>query len=156
MDVQTRRVDGILICSIQGRIDGYGAQRLAEAVTADLYDDDHAVILDLERVQYISSAGIRVFLSLKKDLKGRNGLLALCCVGEYPKKVLDMAGVMPIFSTYATCEEAVSACSRSVELSSTIMTIFLSLSLMRDNAFMPNGFFSDSLTMVSSFLFFIG
>ncbi|WP_292730797.1 STAS domain-containing protein [Methanoculleus sp.] len=120
MELQTERRDGILTFLIRGRLDGYGAGELSDAVQASLQDDDRSVVFDLAGLSYLSSAGIRILIAVKKQLKERNGILALAGIQEYPKNVLDMAGVTPIFSLYPGVEEAVSACRRPQDSLSVI------------------------------------
>jgi len=120
MDLATERRDGILTFVMRGRLDGYGAGELSDAVQASLQDDDRSVVFDLAGVSYLSSAGIRVLLAVKKRLKERSGVLALAGVQEYPKSVLDMAGVTPVFSLYPTVGEAVLACRKPQDSLSVI------------------------------------
>ncbi len=120
MDLDTERRDGILTFVMQGRLDGYGAGELTDAVQASLQDDDRSVVFDLTGITYLSSAGIRVLIATKKRLKERGGILALAGVQEYPKKVLDTAGVTPVFSLYTDAGEAVAACRRPVDSLSVI------------------------------------
>ena len=120
MELQTERRDGILTFAIQGRLDGYGAGQLSDAVQASLQDDDRSIVFDLTGLSYLSSAGIRVLLAVKKQLKERSGILALAGMQEYPRNVLDMAGVAPVFSIYAGVEEAVAACRRPQDSLSVI------------------------------------
>ncbi|MDV2482012.1 STAS domain-containing protein [Methanoculleus sp. Wushi-C6] len=123
MDLATERRDGILTFVMRGRLDGYGASRLSDALQASLQDDDRSIVFDLAGVSYLSSAGIRVLLAAKKRLKERSGTLALAGMQEYPRNVLDMAGVTQIFSFYPGVEEAVSACRRSQDSLSVINEI---------------------------------
>ncbi len=120
MELETERRDGILTFIIRGRLDGYGAGQVSDAVQASLQDDDRSVVFDLAGLNYLSSAGIRVLIAVKKQLKERNGTLALAGMQEYPKNVLDMAGVTPIFSIYSGVEEAVVACRRPQDSLSVI------------------------------------
>lgn len=123
MELQIERIDGILTFSMRGRLDGYGAGQVSDAVQASLQDDDRSIVFDLAGVNYLSSAGIRVLIAAKKQLKERNGILALAGMQEYPKSVLDMAGVASVFSTYAGVEEAVAACRRPQDSLSVINEI---------------------------------
>jgi len=120
MDIKTERRDGILTFAIRGRLDGYGAGQLADAVEASLQADDRSVVFDLAGMSYLSSAGIRILIATKKRLKERGGTLALAGIQDYPKSVLDMAGVTPIFSLYPDLEVAVAACRRSKDSLSVI------------------------------------
>jgi anti-anti-sigma factor len=73
-----------------------------------LSDDDRDLVIDLAGSSYLSSGGIRVFNALKKEMKRRSGRFALASVGEYPKKVLDMAGFLSVFDMFPDTGAAVS------------------------------------------------
>jgi anti-anti-sigma factor len=96
-----------LIFFISGRLDAFGAQQLDEWIRGALHDDDRELVLDITGSTYLSSGGLRTFNALKKEMKRRNGRFALAGVGEYPKKVLDMAGFSTIFDTYPTANDAI-------------------------------------------------
>lgn len=115
VDIQAERTDGGIILAVSGRLDGFGAQQLQEAIEQGVRDDDRFVIIDMAAVPYLSSAGIRIFLAGKKRLKDRNGTLALCNVQEFPRNVLDMAGFLRVIDLYPSRSDALSACSRSPE-----------------------------------------
>jgi anti-anti-sigma factor len=120
MEMQTERTYGVLVVTLHGRLDGFGAGKLDEAIKRELKDDDSTVVLDLDLVPYLSSAGIRVFLALKNELKRRKGTLALCNLGGYPLKVLESAGFLTVFERYPTVEAAVAASRKPGERISLI------------------------------------
>ncbi|HVP95965.1 STAS domain-containing protein [Methanoregula sp.] len=107
MDAKSERKEGVLIFFINGRLDAFGAQQLDEWIKGALHDDDKELILDLSGSTYLSSGGLRTFNILKKEMKRRNGRFALAAVGEYPKKVLDMAGFSTIIEMFPTVDAAV-------------------------------------------------
>ena len=120
MEIQTERMQGVLVIALNGRLDGFGAGKLEEALRREVKDDDNAVVLDLELVPYLSSAGIRVFLGLKNELKRRKGMLALASLQDYPRKVLESAGFLTIFGHYSSVEAAVAALQKPAERVSVI------------------------------------
>lgn len=107
MEARSEHKEGVLVFYINGRLDAFGAQQLEQWTHEALHDDDKELVLDLAGSTYLSSGGLRTFNILKKEMKRRNGRFALASVGEYPKKVLDMAGFSTIFDMYPTSEEAV-------------------------------------------------
>lgn len=107
MEVTSERIGGILVFSIDGRLDGYGASKLDENLIDVIRDDDLFVLFDLEKVPYLSSGGIRTFLKTEKILKERGGKLRLSNIQHYPHEVLEMAGFDQIFSIHPTREDAV-------------------------------------------------
>jgi anti-anti-sigma factor len=107
MEARSERKDGVLIFFINGRLDAFGARQLDDWTKETLHDDDKELVLDLSGSTYLSSGGLRTFLVLKKEMKRRNGRFALAGVGEYSKKVLDMAGFSSLYDIYPTADEAV-------------------------------------------------
>lgn len=107
MEARSERKDGVVIFFVSGRLDAHGAQQLDKWVKDALHDDDHDLVLDLADSSYLSSGGIRLFNTLKREMKRRNGRFALSSVGDYPKKVLDMAGFSTVFDLFPSALEAV-------------------------------------------------
>lgn len=107
MEARSERKDGVLVFFVEGRLDAFGAQQLDTWAREALHDDDRELVIDLAGSAYLSSGGIRTFNGLKREMKRRNGRLALSSVGEYPLKVLDMAGFTSVFDIFPTTEEAV-------------------------------------------------
>ena len=124
MEARSERKDGVLIFSVNGRLDAFGAQQLNDWARGELNDDDKDLVVDLAGASYLSSGGIRVFISLQKELKRRSGKFALSAVGEYPAKVLDMAGFTSVFPLYPTIAEAVSAINKTRKNPSLFNEIF--------------------------------
>jgi len=58
------------------------------------------MIFNLENMEYISSAGIRVMLKIAKELKRRKGIVVLCALQDYVKEVFHIAG----FDAYLNIE----------------------------------------------------
>jgi len=106
MDITTERKEHALVIGLKGRLDGYAASQVTAEIERTLRDDDRSVVFDLEGLTYMSSAGIRIILALQKKVKARNGRIALCNVGEYPKNVLSMAGFDRVFPIFSSREEA--------------------------------------------------
>ncbi len=107
MEAKSERKEGVLVFFINGRLDAFGAQQLDEWIKGALHDDDKELVLDLSGSTYLSSGGLRTFNVLKKEMKRRSGRFALAGVGEYPQKVLDMAGFSTILEIFPTTDAAV-------------------------------------------------
>ena len=59
MNVTTERQDGILSARVTGRIDAVNVRELEETIRTAIEDGDRALILDFEKLVYISSTGLR-------------------------------------------------------------------------------------------------
>ena len=68
MDVTTERQDGVLSAQVGARIDSANFAEFEEAIRTAIEESDRAVIMDFEKLTYISSAGLRAVLLTAKSL----------------------------------------------------------------------------------------
>ena len=109
MDIKTERADGALIAKAEGRIDGVNARDFEEAMKAAIGSDDSVVVIDLENLSYISSAGLRVILLIAKTLRKRNAELMLCSLSDPIREVFEISGFDKIIPVHASREQALAA-----------------------------------------------
>ena len=109
MDIKTERADGTLIAKAEGRIDGVNARDFEEAMKAAISGDDSVVVIDLENLSYISSAGLRVILLIAKTLRKRNAELMLCSLSDPIREVFEISGFDKIIPVHASRQQALSA-----------------------------------------------
>ena len=106
MDIKTERNDGTLITKAQGRIDGANARDFEEEMNSAINSDDSTVVMDLEGLTYISSAGLRVILLIAKTLRKRNVELILCSLSDPIREVFEISGFDKIIPVEASREQA--------------------------------------------------
>lgn len=87
-----------VILALTGRLDTSTAPQL-ETEISDLLSTQAAITLDMDKLEYISSAGLRVILKTQKALEKKSGL-KLTNVSEAVKEVFDITG----FSDFLTIE----------------------------------------------------
>jgi anti-anti-sigma factor len=75
-----------------GRVDATNAEQCEDDIAALLANADHAFVIDLSAVDYISSVGLRVLLKTAKVLKERNKKLVLNKPTEPILDILVMSG----------------------------------------------------------------
>lgn len=109
MEVHAERDGGALIAQAAGRIDGSNAREFESALRATLSKQDSALILDMQSLSYISSAGLRVILMAAKMLQRRGGKFMVCSLSESIDEVFEISGFNRIIPTHATRSEALAA-----------------------------------------------
>ena len=109
MEVETKRQGDTLIAMTDGRIDGANAREFQTALDAAIDANECAVVLDMERLSYISSAGLRVILLTAKALQGRNRKFAICSLSESIREVFEISGFDKIIPIHASEVEALAA-----------------------------------------------
>ncbi len=108
MDISIKeQTSEITIVEISGRIDASNTPMLDEEMSKVLSEGKTKVIVDLSNLAYISSAGLRVFLSAVKKLKKSNGDLRLCGLSPNIMKIFKLAGFNKIFQIFDSEKEAV-------------------------------------------------
>ena len=77
MIITTDKQGDLAIVSINGRVDGATAPDLESDLSSMIREGDVRVLLDCGEMNYISSAGLRVFLLAAKRCKQAGGLLSI-------------------------------------------------------------------------------
>jgi anti-anti-sigma factor len=107
MKVTTRESYGITVVDIEGRLDsntsGYGYDELVRIAKSD----NKQVLVNLEKLEFITSAGLRVLLVAAKLLQSSGGKFKLCSANEPVKRVLETCGFNSLIQLYPTESEAV-------------------------------------------------
>jgi anti-sigma B factor antagonist len=101
--------DDVRIVELEGRIAADTITELEDALAAVVAEGTHHIIIDLASVSYISSAGLRVFLSTLKSVKARNGVLILVNLHPNVAKVFKLAGFTKIFTILDDVPSALAA-----------------------------------------------
>ncbi|MCY4365574.1 MAG: STAS domain-containing protein [Chloroflexi bacterium] len=109
MNVESRRDGTNLVLKADGRVDGTNASEFQDAMKGEIEESDRAVILDLEDLTYISSAGLRVVLLIAKDLQRQGAKMAACSLSEPVKEVFVISGFDKIIPIHETQDAAMGA-----------------------------------------------
>ena len=80
------------------RLDSASSPALEAAVHEHLNAACNRLVFDLSRLDYISSAGLRVILMAGKRLRSTGGRLVLCGLGDDVRGVFEMSGFLNLFA----------------------------------------------------------
>lgn len=95
------------VIKVKGRIDSATAPRFAEEVNEIVENGRFKLVIDMEELDFISSAGLRVLIGTQKTCKRYNrGEVVLANVPETIMASLELAGFTPLFKIF---DDAVSA-----------------------------------------------
>ena len=79
---------------LSGRLDTSTAPELQNSISADL-EEVNELVIDLEKLEYISSSGLRVLLSAHKKMSSKGGMTVIN-VSETVMEVFDITGFSDI------------------------------------------------------------
>jgi len=109
MRLAIEKTAAVLVLQPEGQINSTNAAAMESDSMAQFDKGEHKIILDLARLDYISSAGLRVVLLLAKKLKQAGGALALCDIPPNVREVFEISGFLAILNVYDTRAQAVAA-----------------------------------------------
>ena len=108
MDLVVTEYSHCKLIKISGRIDSYTAPRIKEALNTMIDDGQHNIIVDLQKVPYLSSSGILTFVDAQRQLKGQNtGELVFVNVPDLVFSNFKLAGFDTIFDFFNDIVSAV-------------------------------------------------
>lgn len=94
MNIQKKANGNILEIALEGRLDTVTAPEL-EAELRNSLNGAEALVMDFEKLDYISSAGLRVLLSAHKQMASKDGM-KITHVNEIVREVFDVTGFSDI------------------------------------------------------------
>jgi len=109
MEIRQERREAILILAPAGRVDSNTSNAFETSVLG--HATEARLLVDLGGVEYISSAGLRVFLMLARKVKEAGGRLVLCGMGASVRQVFDLAGFTALFAVEPSVEQGVARLS---------------------------------------------
>ena len=109
VQVKWERRDGILIAMLIGHIDSSNADRFQRIVESGIDSEDQALILDFERVFFISSAGLRISLIISRKFNELGKKFGVCTLSDPIRNVLAISGFDQIIPIYESQAAAINA-----------------------------------------------
>ena len=86
-----------LIARFSGRLDTPAAVQTAEDVKPLLEASNREIILDCTELEYISSSGLRIFLSIRKEASAHGSKVIVRNINDDIRQVFMMTGFVSLF-----------------------------------------------------------
>ena len=96
MTIRSNQEGSRLTLALEGRLDTTTAPELEETLKKALPGIGE-LTLDFEKLEYVSSAGLRVLLSAQKQMN-RQGSMVITHVGEIVREVFEVTGFTDILT----------------------------------------------------------
>ncbi|MEK7790898.1 MAG: STAS domain-containing protein [Deltaproteobacteria bacterium] len=108
MNIEEKKLGNVILLKLSGRIDAFTSERLEEEIASIINAGKLHFIINFGSVNYISSAGLRVFLGTHKRLNENKGEMKFTEVSDEILKVFQLVGFDKIFEIYSSEKEALS------------------------------------------------
>lgn len=107
MEIIEERRENILILRVIGRLDSSTSKMMEERLLPIIDSGEGRLVIELSQLDYISSAGLRVFLLAAKRMGNAKGRMILCSLKDAVKQVFDIAGFSSFLTLASSTEEAI-------------------------------------------------
>ncbi len=97
MDIDIKEQNGGYTAVMNGRLDTPAAVKAQQSITPLLENADKVITLDCSNLEYISSSGLRLFLTLRKETTAKGGKVIIENINDEIKKVFMMTGFFNLF-----------------------------------------------------------
>jgi anti-anti-sigma factor len=91
--------------ALDGQLDSLTADDLDKSIQTSLTQDTKTLLFNLQKLTFVSSAGLRVFAKARKTLRARGGHVFFTNLAPQVKKVFDIVKAVPISEVFASVEE---------------------------------------------------
>ncbi len=106
-EVNTKNLGAVSIVYLKGYLDAHTAPEFEKALQ-DLVDDNRVhIVVNLAQLNYISSAGLGVFMGFIEDIRNKGGDIKLAEPSEKVFRVFDLLGFPVLYEIFDKEAEAV-------------------------------------------------
>ena len=97
MEVKISKNDDVTTIRLIGRLDTPASQEVGKKLPPLQENAAGTIILDCEELSYISSSGLRIFLSLRKAAAVKGGKVIVRSINDSIRNVFMMTGFLNLF-----------------------------------------------------------
>ena len=106
MEIAVSDAGEIKVVRIEGKLDTQSSPHAQAQLTQLIDQGATKLVVNFEKLDYISSAGLDILLKAAKQLEGNSGKLRVCSLNEFVQEVFDISGFTTILTVTKTEPEA--------------------------------------------------
>ena len=106
MNIEATQVEKAVLIKVTGRMDAENAPQFEQACEEWIRRGSRHLVAELDGLDYVSSMGLRSFLSVAQKLTPMPGSLSLVGLKGLPRQVFEMTRLIGLFPVFDTTSEA--------------------------------------------------
>ncbi len=106
MEITVTVAGEVKVIRIEGKLDTQTSPDVQTQLAQLIDQGATKLVVNFEKLDYISSTGLNVLLAAAKRLEGNNGKLRVCSLNEFVQEVFDISGFTTILTVTKTEPEA--------------------------------------------------
>jgi anti-anti-sigma factor len=106
MDIREAQSGAVLVLAISGKLDGLSAPALEARIARLLPEGVQRIVIDCSGLEYISSAGLRIFLATARHLQTAGGRCGFAALSPQVKNVFQLSNFLELLEVHDTVANA--------------------------------------------------
>lgn len=106
LNVTSETKGNVAVIGVSGRVDGFSAPQLDDALQGAIKDKHNKIVVDLGGTEFMSSAGMRALLKARLEVQDKKGELRLAAPSDYLLDSLKLVGLDKLFHIYPSRDAA--------------------------------------------------
>ena len=100
MEISSRDANGVVVVELDGNLDTNTSPAAQEFLDGLIDGGSGKILVSFEKLNYVSSAGLRVLLATARKMKAQGGDLRLCSLNQIVQDVFEISGFSSILSIH--------------------------------------------------------
>jgi anti-sigma B factor antagonist len=100
MTFEIKEINTAVTATVSGRLDTPAAVKAQQEIVPLLENAEKVITLDCKDLEYISSSGLRLFLTVRKEAAAKGGKVIIENINDEIKKVFMMTGFFNLFEIH--------------------------------------------------------
>ena len=109
MEIAEKKAGNVNVLYLIGRLDAYAASDVEKKLNSETDRTPVNLVICLEKLDYISSSGLRVLLTGLKKARKQQGDVRLTSLQPGVKEVFDIAGFTQLFKMFEKEDDAINS-----------------------------------------------
>lgn len=106
-EVFLKEKNNVKILNIQGFLDAHTAPNFESELEKLIRNKNYNIVVNLDGLQYISSAGLGVFMGVIENVRQNGGDIKICCAAPKVFKVFDLLGFPSLYEFFDSEDSAI-------------------------------------------------
>lgn len=108
MNIRETRSGTAVVLALSGKLDGFSAPALETQTTRLIAEGAKRIVFDCSALDYISSAGLRVFLAAAKQLQTAGGRCGFAALSPETREIFRLSSFLELLEIHETVADACS------------------------------------------------
>ena len=108
MQISSETMDNVTVVRLEGNLDTNTSSEAHDYVNKAIDDGAAKIVVTLDKVDFVSSAGLRILLATAKRLGSTGGGLRVCGLNETVAEIFEISGFSTILNVFPAETDALS------------------------------------------------